>query len=105
MKYIKRIIYKKCSYFIHSILFTILVYPAIILTTFFEKLSENTDVILIPGNHDANLSKLIPDSVITCNVGGLVIDDTLLLHGHSLPNKVNTNINKIIMGHIHPVFF
>lgn len=73
--------------------------------TFFEKLSGNTDVILIPGNHDANLNKLIPDSVITCNVGGLVIDDTLLLHGHSLPNKVNTNINKIIMGHIHPVFF
>lgn len=73
--------------------------------TFFEKLSGNTDVILIPGNHDSNLSKLIPDSVITCNVGGLVIDDTLLLHGHSLPNKVNANINKIIMGHIHPVFF
>lgn len=76
-----------------------------IIPTFFEKLSRNTDIILVPGNHDANINRLIPDYVITCNVSGLVIDDTLLLHGHSLPNKVKSNINKIIMGHVHPIFF
>jgi putative SbcD/Mre11-related phosphoesterase len=75
-----------------------------IIPTFLEQLSKNTDVLIIPGNHDANLNRLIPESIITCNSSGLVIDDTLLIHGHSLPNKVKTNINKIIMGHIHPVF-
>lgn len=76
-----------------------------IIPTFFERLSRNIDIILVPGNHDANLTRFIPDHVITCNASGLVIDDTLLLHGHSLPNKVKSNINKIIMGHVHPVFF
>ena len=62
-------------------------------------------MILIPGNHDANIQQLIPHDVTTTNSIGLVIDDTLLTHGHALPTKNFSNIKKIIMGHIHPVFF
>ena len=36
---------------------------------------------------------------------GLVIDDVLLTHGHSIPTENFSNVNRIIMGHIHPVFF
>ena len=33
------------------------------------------------------------------------IDDVLLTHGHALPTKNFSEIKKIVMGHIHPVFF
>tara|TARA_B100001750_G_scaffold51602_1_gene39264 strand:- start:2080 stop:2829 length:750 start_codon:yes stop_codon:yes gene_type:complete len=72
---------------------------------FFEEIKKESDLILIPGNHDANIQQLIPHDVITTNSIGLVIDDTLLTHGHALPTKNFSNIKKIIMGHIHPVFF
>jgi len=62
------------------------------------------EVFLIPGNHDANINLLVPESVIVCNTSGLVIDDTLLIHGHTIPEKTKFNIKKIIMGHVHPIF-
>ena len=36
---------------------------------------------------------------------GLVIDNVLLTHGHTMPTENFSHINKIIMGHLHPVFF
>ena len=72
---------------------------------FFEEIKKESDLILIPVNHDANIQQLIPHDVTTTNSIGLVIDDTLLTHGHALPTKNFSNIKKIIMGHIHPVFF
>jgi len=29
----------------------------------------------------------------------------LLTHGHTMPSEIFSQINRIIMGHIHPVFF
>ena len=63
------------------------------------------NLILIPGNHDANIQRLIPKDVTVTNSIGFVIDDVLLTHGHALPTKNFSGIKKIIMGHIHPVFF
>jgi putative SbcD/Mre11-related phosphoesterase len=73
---------------------------------FLKQLSIDMDeVFLIPGNHDANINLLVPDSIIVCNTtSGLVIEDTLLIHGHTIPKKTKFNIKKIIMGHVHPVF-
>jgi uncharacterized protein len=72
---------------------------------FLKQLSiDLEEVFLIPGNHDANINLLVPESVIVCNTSGLVIDDTLLIHGHTIPEKTKFNIKKIIMGHLHPVF-
>ena len=72
---------------------------------FFEQIKKETDLILIPGNHDANIQQMIPHDVTVTNSIGIVIEDTLLTHGHTLPTKNFSNIKKIIMGHIHPVFF
>ena len=36
---------------------------------------------------------------------GMIIDDVLLTHGHTMPSKNYSNVNNIIMGHIHPVYF
>ena len=71
---------------------------------FLKELSLDKDIFLIPGNHDVNINLLVPESVIVCNSSGLIIDDILLIHGHTIPEKTKFNINKIIMGHIHPIF-
>ena len=71
---------------------------------FFEEL-KSLETILIPGNHDANITRLIPDNVTLISSKGMIIDDVLLTHGHTMPSKNYSNVNNIIMGHIHPVYF
>ena len=72
---------------------------------FFEEIKNSLDVILIPGNHDANIEKLIPDYVTVSSSKGIIIDDVLLTHGHTVPSKNYSTVNSIIMGHVHPVYF
>ena len=72
---------------------------------FFEELKNSLEIILIPGNHDANITKLIPNDITLISSKGMIIDDVLLTHGHTMPSKNYSNVNNIIMGHIHPVYF
>jgi len=72
---------------------------------FFEKIGEKCDVTLIPGNHDANIQKLVPDNVSMISSTGMVEENVLLTHGHTMPSENFSHIEKIIMGHVHPVFF
>ncbi len=72
---------------------------------FFEKISEKCDVILVPGNHDANIQKLVPDNISMISSTGMVEENILLTHGHTMPSENFSHVDKIIMGHIHPVFF
>lgn len=68
-------------------------------------LSKKTETILIPGNHDANISHLTPDGIILIGSLGMILEDTLLTHGHTMPTENFSEVSKIIMGHVHPVFF
>ena len=72
---------------------------------FFEELQKLCDVILVPGNHDAGIERLIPDGITLIGPAGMVEDNALLMHGHTMPSGNFGHISKIIMGHIHPVFF
>jgi len=72
---------------------------------FFKKMSDKVETILIPGNHDANIQKLVPDGVTQISSTGLVIENILLTHGHTMPSENFSNVDRIIMGHLHPVFF
>ena len=72
---------------------------------FFENITELIDTILVPGNHDANIEKLIPNEITLAGSKGIIIDDILLTHGHTMPTENFSQINTIVMGHIHPVFF
>ena len=72
---------------------------------FFKKIREKCDVILIPGNHDANIQKLVPDNISMISSTGMVEENVLLTHGHTMPSENFSHVDKIIMGHIHPVFF
>ena len=71
---------------------------------FFE-IGKKIETIVIPGNHDGNLQKLLPEGITLTSSSGIVIGDTLLTHGHTMPSENMSQINKIIMGHVHPVFF
>ena len=73
--------------------------------TFFERINNLIDTILVPGNHDANIEKLIPNGITLASSKGIIIDDILLTHGHTMPSENFSQINTIVMGHIHPVFF
>jgi putative SbcD/Mre11-related phosphoesterase len=72
--------------------------------SFFRALSTSTNVYLIPGNHDSNLDLLIPPNINIMSTKGMVLNGTLLLHGHTMPSSVRASISRVIMGHIHPVF-
>ncbi|MGB9003544.1 MAG: metallophosphoesterase [Nitrosotalea sp.] len=71
---------------------------------FFE-IGKKIETIVIPGNHDGNIQKLVPEWVTVSSSSGLVIGDTLLTHGHVMPSENLSHINKIVMGHVHPVYF
>lgn len=72
---------------------------------FFDKIKEKCDVVLIPGNHDANIQRLVPEDITMASSTGMVEENTLLTHGHTMPSENFSHVDKIIMGHIHPVFF
>ena len=71
----------------------------------FFNITKEIDTILIPGNHDGNLQKMLPENVRISSSSGIVIKDTLLTHGHTMPSENLSYVNKIIMGHVHPTFF
>jgi hypothetical protein len=71
---------------------------------FFKRLSAKMDVYLVPGNHDGSIRHLVPDSVNVISSRGMVIGDTLFVHGHSLPSDTRSHVRRIVMGHLHPVF-
>jgi len=70
-----------------------------------RRLQEMTNVILIPGNHDSNIQRLAPEGIMLISSIGLVIENVLLTHGHTMPTENFSHVDKIIMGHVHPVFF
>jgi len=72
---------------------------------FFKKIREKCDVTLVPGNHDANIQRLIPDNISMTSSTGMVDENILLTHGHVMPSENFSHVDKIIMGHLHPVFF
>ena len=73
--------------------------------TFFNKIKEKCNVVLVPGNHDANIQRLIPNDISLISSAGMIEENVLLTHGHTMPSENFSQVEKIIMGHIHPVFF
>jgi putative SbcD/Mre11-related phosphoesterase len=66
--------------------------------------SMGQEVFLIPGNHDGNIRHLVPGEVSMISSKGMMLEDTLFVHGHSMPSDVRSGLRRIVMGHLHPVF-
>jgi putative SbcD/Mre11-related phosphoesterase len=71
---------------------------------FFRILSGHASIYVVPGNHDTNVRFLIPQNINIMSVKGMVMEETLLVHGHTMPSSARASIERIVMGHIHPVF-
>ena len=68
---------------------------------FLESLSKLFNIYLIPGNHDGNINQLLPENINIMRSHGMEINNILFTHGHTLP-RIGINIEKIIVGHLHP---
>ena len=59
---------------------------------------------MVPGNHDGNISRLVPDTVSISSQSGVIIDGVLLTHGHAMPSEKFSSAGNIVMGHVHPTY-
>lgn len=66
---------------------------------------EAGSVVLAPGNHDSNIARLAPGGVSLTSPAGTVLEGALLTHGHTMPSENLAGVDRIVMGHLHPVFF
>ena len=71
---------------------------------FLSRLSKKCKVSIVPGNHDGGLVNLAPDFVKLEDMNGLLIYDTLVLHGHTRPLLKYKDARRLVMGHVHPIF-
>jgi len=76
-----------------------------VVPVFFERINKLIDTVLVPGNHDANIEKLMPNGITLASSKGIIVDEILLTHGHTMPTENFSQVNTIVMGHVHPVFF
>ena len=70
---------------------------------FLSRLAEAAETVVVPGNHDAGMARLLPDGVTMTAPSGIVIGGTLLTHGHAMPSENLAGVSRIVMGHAHPV--
>lgn len=65
------------------------------------------EIILVPGNHDAGIGRILGDSVTYAPSRGFIIEDgehkVGLFHGHTWPSISLSNADVLVMGHMHPV--
>ncbi len=71
---------------------------------FFTSVSKLCRVHIIPGNHDGGLVHLAPSNVMLEDINGMLLDDTLILHGHTRPLEKFSDCRRLIIGHVHPIF-
>ena len=71
---------------------------------FFTELKNYVkSIVIVRGNHDANLEPLLPESIPLLPATGTIVDDVGLFHGHKWPSPTLLKCKTIIMGHLHPV--
>jgi uncharacterized protein len=71
---------------------------------FLESLGKLFKIYLIPGNHDGNINQLLPENINIMRSLGMEIDNILFTHGHTIP-RIGMNVEKIIVGHLHPIIY
>ena len=70
---------------------------------FFSKLKKDLKVILVRGNHDTFIERIIPANVKVMPARGFKIGKYGFFHGHAWPSKELMDCNTLFMAHIHPV--
>jgi uncharacterized protein len=69
-----------------------------------NRLVKKCHITIVPGNHDGGLQNLLPDSIQLADINGILIEDTLVIHGHTRPLTKFKDCKRLLMGHVHPIF-
>lgn len=69
----------------------------------FSNLTEKIQVICVRGNHDDNISTLLPKEVKIYSSRGFKIGKYGFFHGHAWPSKKLMQCDYLFMAHIHPM--
>jgi putative SbcD/Mre11-related phosphoesterase len=72
---------------------------------FLATISDVVEIHVIPGNHDGNLTPLLPRSVVLEDVHGILVgfeSSIGLVHGHAWPSLEVLTADTIVIGHNHP---
>ena len=73
---------------------------------FMKHFSERVRIELVPGNHDADVAKVLMKSDYNLFVhpsSGVSADGFFLCHGHSWPDREFLKSEFLVMGHSHPM--
>ena len=71
---------------------------------FFEATQKKVpDIQIIPGNHDGNLERLLPETVKILPHTGITLGDVGLFHGHSWPAPELLGCRSLVTAHVHPI--
>jgi len=77
-----------------------------ILPRFLKELGKHVDeVVVLPGNHDGQIDKVLGEFATFCPARGLFVEDEKIAftHGHVKPDKTLLKASVIATGHLHPV--
>jgi putative SbcD/Mre11-related phosphoesterase len=61
------------------------------------------DIVIVRGNHDANLEPLLPENIKLLPASGTIVGDVGLFHGHKWPSPMLLKCKTLITAHLHPV--
>ncbi len=71
---------------------------------FFKEISKFFNkIILIKGNHDGNIEKMVHEKNLEI-LPEFIFGDFVFTHGHRYPTEKGMQCKTLIMGHIHPTF-
>lgn len=72
------------------------------LPKFLEWLKEKFKVILVKGNHDADLEELVPKGIKVYGSRGFKLGKYGFFHGHAWPSKRLLGCDYLFLAHLHP---
>ncbi|MFH1100868.1 MAG: metallophosphoesterase [Methanobacteriota archaeon] len=69
---------------------------------FLETLISYSTVHIVPGNHDGNIHKWVPEPVQIHPSDGFICGGTGFVHGHRWPREELMTCTQLLIGHTHP---
>ena len=69
---------------------------------FFWDIKELGTIHVVPGNHDGNIHKLMPEEIVIHSSKGFIIENIGFVHGHRWPSEEIMQCKQIIIAHTHP---
>lgn len=70
---------------------------------FFDEITEYTEVFVVKGNHDGDIEKMLPSSVVVYKQEGFRMGDIGFFHGNVWPEKKLLKAKYLAYGHLHPL--